>query len=446
MATPTIKAKLVLETSGGGGLSGFASGGGSGGGGAGGLAGVAGGAGGKGVLGTLGKMAGWLAVAAGALTVIKKFMAKVVESSPRLQATLSIFGKGIQLLLRPIGDVMSFFLKPFAIQFLRWALPFYKKASQFTKPVGEGAAAGAKVGGALGGYTGALVGTGVGGALGGLGELLGVDIIGKLGEWKDAITNWFATIDWAALWETMVTFFTETIPTFFTETLPEAFNTVVEVMTKFFLEDLPFAAGYAFESVIIFFTETFPKAVSNFVDTVVEFFTETIPKAFDTFVKIMIAFFTVTLPTAIIDAWETIKTFFTSTVPGWIKTGFERLKTFLLNDIPSWVSGMIDKIQNTFSSVGSFFRKGRKKAKDDSADDAMITKDGKVIKLNPSDNIMAFQGRAPGGVGGGANITVNINALDASSINRSLIDNITRQITENLKRELQGRSSYGVGI
>lgn len=43
----------------------------------------------------------------------------------------------------------------------------------------------------------------------------------------------------------------------------------------------------------------------------------------------------------------------------------------------------------------------------ESVDDALITKEGKVIRFNPNDNIMGFQGdKIPGG---GSNVTVNIN-------------------------------------
>lgn len=74
--------------------------------------------------------------------------------------------------------------------------------------------------------------------------------------------------------------------------------------------------------------------------------------------------------------------------------------------------------------------------------DAIITKTGQVINTDPNDNIMASKN------GFGSNISVNVqlNALDASSINSSLINKLTSEISNKLKREMQGRSSYGIGV
>jgi hypothetical protein len=456
MVEPTIKAKLVLDTGGGGGLSGSANGGG-----AGGLTGAVGG----------GKIAAGIAGIAASLVIIKQFMRKVVDSSPRLQQTMTIFNRSMSMLLRPIGDVMALWLKPLAIKMLRFAIPFYKDQSAKLKTTGgkigggvglvggavAGGIGGAKLGGAIGTAivpgAGTAVGAGIGGGLGAiagglLGGFLGINVGAKLEEWTVAIVEFFKEVDWAAIFQTMVDFFIVTIPEFFTETVPAALDVMKERVVKFFLEDLPFAAGYAFESIIIFFRDTLPEVAGKMWDSILKFFVETLPKAWETFMAIMTTFLTVTLPEAIIKAWDKIKTLFTETLPQWINTGFNKLKDFFLISVPNWVTSMIDKISSAFSSIGSFFKKGREKRK--SKNDVIVTKRGDVLDLNPEDNIVAFKGNSPfggrAGGGGSSNITINISALDASSIDSSLINKISSQIANTMKRELQGRSSYGVGI
>jgi len=79
-------------------------------------------------------------------------------------------------------------------------------------------------------------------------------------------------------------------------------------------------------------------------------------------------------------------------------------------------------------------------------EDGIITKDGKVIKVDPQDDIMASKNGFKGMGGGSVNVNVSVNAIDSASISDQFVRKLTQQITENMKRELQGRSSYGVGI
>ena len=110
--------------------------------GGGGLGGVAG-AIPRGGSGAQGEVTGGLAGAAGALGMQKaglkkigligaavmgiwKTLKEIKESSPRLQATLNIMNKAIMMTLRPIGDIMSAIIRPFALAWLRLAVKFYK--------------------------------------------------------------------------------------------------------------------------------------------------------------------------------------------------------------------------------------------------------------------------------------------------------------------------------
>lgn len=404
MAAPEIKARLVLET-GGGGLAGAATGGG---GSKGGLAGSLG----------FGKMAGAVATGMLALDAIKKLMGKLVQSSPRLQATLNIMSKSIGLLLRPIGDTIGLFLRPFAIAMLRFALPFYKAwaKSDFLKTAMKE----------------------------GFGQAIKDLLFGKKeeleapgGPFKDKpqpqlVLGILPAAAGESLGQKIIEIF-GLIGGFFSETLPEAWDFVSEKMSTFFGETLPDVWESVSKSMGTFFGNTLPEV------------TETLWKRF-------IEFWSVTFPDIVKKLWELIKDFFLVKIPEWAKTAFNYLKDIFLVKIPAWVGEMADKARNlissAISSVKSFFGLGEKKEEKKSRKvrDALITKTGQVIQIDPNDNLLAFKGNQ--GTVGTNNITVNvhISALDAHSISPSLIDKITTQLTENMKRQLQGRSSYGIGI
>ena len=79
------------------------------------------------VLGDIGAAVGGLVLGLEALfNVAKAGFNRLVDASPRLETSVQLLGKSISLLLRPIGDVLSFFVKPLAIALLRFAIPIYK--------------------------------------------------------------------------------------------------------------------------------------------------------------------------------------------------------------------------------------------------------------------------------------------------------------------------------
>lgn len=128
-----IKAKLVLDTSG--------------------MAGVGAAAGGGGtgfnmgtefrralegldmpVLGDIGAaLAGMTVFLSAILKGITGFFKFVAGSSPIFATSINLLKKSLQVLLRPIGDIMGLFLKPLAIAMLRFAIPIYKKWREFLK-------------------------------------------------------------------------------------------------------------------------------------------------------------------------------------------------------------------------------------------------------------------------------------------------------------------------
>lgn len=86
----------------------------------------------KGLSGSMGKGVGVGGIAAGVaggqaiFTGIKKGIDALVRASPMLQASLTIFSKSMELLLRPIGDTIGMWLRPFLIKFLQFGMTFYK--------------------------------------------------------------------------------------------------------------------------------------------------------------------------------------------------------------------------------------------------------------------------------------------------------------------------------
>ena len=130
MVEPTIKAKLVLDTQG--------------------MKGAAAGMGGGGkeslgsglrsalegldfpVLGDIGAALSGLLLAMEAVRrVITGVFRFLKQSSPLLARSVDLLRKGLEILLRPIGDILGLFLKPFAIAMLKFAIPIYKKWREF---------------------------------------------------------------------------------------------------------------------------------------------------------------------------------------------------------------------------------------------------------------------------------------------------------------------------
>ena len=139
MAEDLIKAKIVFDTSNLKGVMGSTGGGGSGGSGGGFTGAIS-----KSLFAQdtqiwgdiMGGIGGLVLLGEAMLKVTKAGFGKLVSSSIHLQGTLKILGKTFMLMLKPIGDTMSMFLRPFAISFLRIILPIYKAWAVWMKDGG----------------------------------------------------------------------------------------------------------------------------------------------------------------------------------------------------------------------------------------------------------------------------------------------------------------------
>ncbi len=130
------------------------------------------------------------------------------------------------------------------------------------------------------------------------------------------------------------------------------------------------------------------------------------------------------------EKFETIKTTIKEKLE-LLKEKLETLKTklaTLLNNLPQKIW---DKIKDLASMIAAAIKgllpgRSRDKEADEEADDAIITKGGKVIKLNPQDDIIASK-NGFGGVGGGTKI---FNFYGVTS--QEMLDTIKRELSTDV--------------
>jgi len=346
---------------------------------------------------------------------IKKGIEKLVQASPRLQATMSIFSKSLMLILRPMGDVISMLIRPLALLLLKFAVPFYKKSLEnINKTSGKiGTVAGAVAGGIGGAKAGAAIGLkggpmgvavgAVGGAVAGaiVGGLTGLnigpmieDLFKKALDANPVLKQFFIDLgeQLKSIGEWAVQFFGTDLPNFFTVTLPESVKFLGQAFSDFFTIDIP-----------MFFSDLGETIISVW-DSIVTFVQDNVI-------------------TPIQDAWKTLVTWITD---------------YVINPIKNAFMSVVNFISDKINSVLGFFGGGKKKV-----GDAIITPNG-VVQTSPDDYIIATKN--PGAMGGSVTINLSINALDKSSIDSATIDKITKAVSNVMKRQLSMRTMEGSGV
>lgn len=89
------------------------------------------------ILGDIGAvMAGAVLVLETIAGAIKKGFDFLQKASPLLASSMMLLRRSFEILLRPIGDAIGLFLKPFAIAMLKFAIPIYKKWREFLQQTG----------------------------------------------------------------------------------------------------------------------------------------------------------------------------------------------------------------------------------------------------------------------------------------------------------------------
>ena len=448
-----IKARIVFDTKGLSGLAGAAPGGGGGGGRRTGFGGLiesfkkTGGIVGKIATG----VAGGMALFAGA----KALIGKMVDSSPLLQASIQMLQKSLEFILRPIGDAIGFILKPFALLMMRWAISFYKNALPVIKEALENLGAE---------FAKPLVGAAAGGpgaaeeAIGTIGQLSEnmvdaqyamAEASAETGSFTEkmlalipaaALESLIAIKDaFVALWNALVA-----LGTFLFELLKPVLQLIailgafallgaLKLITFAFLglqvllqllSALLLAAAegmkeiwYWLGELVVYIAEHFIQGLKNLGAVLSYFFTEVIPAAWES-MKQKIGLIIDSLKEKLIGAWESIK---------------------------SKILGIIESIKSklSFGLGGKTTEEKATKVKD------FILSGDRLIQTSPQDTLIGTKN--PGALlnGGGAgpmNVTINISALDASSINSSVIGKISEALEKQHRRGILGRTIQATGV
>jgi len=354
MADSTIKAKLILDTS--GGLGAKTSG----------TGGLAGGVTGAGVGSFLSSIKGMTKILGSILFVLEAFKAPLLMLG-QIASVLAMF-------LKPISDVVVWFLKPVLGILLRLLIPFLQAWNKKKEDkIGTLAELSAVSMGPLGIATGQAIETTA---------EVSTTIYDKIKEW--ASSGWGAL---KSLYETIKE-----------QIWPWLQDSWAEVNTLY---------DEIYNTINEWLTSNWEKAKSLY-EEVYSYVGDWISKG-----------------------WDTVESFASMVV--------SKAREWISNTISSFTSssssgGIISSVVSAAKSVGKFI----------TGNDVVITKDGKVVQLNSQDTITATKNGS--GTGGNYSITINVNALDASSINTATINKITSAITEQLKRGTMGRTSYGIGV
>jgi len=366
----------------------------------------------------IGKIAAGVAVGNLLVAGIKKGIDRLVAASPQLQATMKIFGKTLTLLLRPVGDLLSMVLRPFALAMLRWAIPFYKWARQYLKPASE----------VLKPTTGITPPIGIGPldleTLVEIFRTLGESIKGIFSDIPENISEWWESFKEKAssVWESIKESFVSAW-----ESISEISSEIWGGMVRWFDEQGAMIKKYYSEWGI-----AIKKWYNDTKETIVEKYAE--------WKSVIVTWYS--------DMKTSLKTFFVDTIPSFVRDMIAKVKELWAN-FKGWMGGGSGG-QSTGGGISSRIWNIAKhvigiKSPTIGVGDAVITPQGQVIKTDPKDYLIAT--KTPGTMvsGGKSNITININALDASSIDRNLIDKISSAVADAMQRGMSNRTSEFIG-
>jgi hypothetical protein len=338
------------------------------------------------------------------------------------QAPLAMIGQMMSILVmffKPLSDVIVWFLKPVLLQLMKGLIAWLQLWNMFKE-------------------------SNFGETLKKMVELLGIASINP-----QVVNDWIMgfndkakeVIAEAILWlgEKLNTFFFETLPGW----IVSAFNWAKELFLAiggWINENILQPLMELWTAFVDWFGETVVEPVKELWAEVVEWFVENIIDPIKELWQTIVDWFTEHIIDPVMAAWQTIADTFTINIIDPIKVAWAALVDYV-DGLIQKIIGWFDTVRSTWSTIKSALGGGD----EENVGDALITSDGKVIKFDPNDDIMASKNGFQG-MGGGTNVTVNISALDASSISSTLVNDLTMKISEQLKRELSGRSSYGIGI
>ena len=143
------------------------------------------------------KHMGGILIGAGSAGVLISILKKALSASPMFQQMMKLLNFGIMMVLRPIGDFFGFLFRPILIMLLRkFIIPWYTKMMPVMMKMGD------LIGKKLAGAFEALAKGDVVGAFAIL--FAGVDFKEILGNAFAGIQTWIDETDWDAVWDSLV--------------------------------------------------------------------------------------------------------------------------------------------------------------------------------------------------------------------------------------------------
>ena len=417
------------------------------------LGALAGGKGG-GLLGA-GALAG--AVAAGVhmlVESVKKGFEALKKASPRLQQSVEIFQKAVMLILRPIGDIFAFFLRPLAIALLRYAIKFYKNFQEWMKKL-----LGEKVKEAP-----ELIIAG-----GGKGETSKqIDwwqsLMDKFEGWGPLFQGIIVILEilhgaWLAIWGSLKIVVALVIA--FATGLKFLLDIVLAplIPTLKYIADIFLIVGNAISAVgtallglmtgsltttefldalsVAFdnFMGGLETAFQNWMDNNTKFMMPLV-EALKKYIAAFSKFWN--------ETWDKIKASFEKAWTA-LKKVFNEMLNFFTSAIPNAISKLISKIK----SMLSFGSSDKESSSTTKKNDFIMRPGQSAQSFSKNDTIIGVKDLKSLGAGnnqaGNTTIQVNINALDASSIDQKTVKKLTDEIAKVMKRGISGRSTESLG-
>jgi len=410
--------------------------------------GVGGGGGGGGIAGGVGSVAKNIAQIATGVAIgnkiadtVTNLMNKLVQSSPVLQNSIAIMRKSFEFILRPIGDTIGKMLRPVALFWLRYALKFYREiAPQMGKWFENIAKA----------ISDTVVKPAAAGQPGGAQEAASAEFVAKqqevmadktmsLGEklmamMPPALVETVAALGDAllALWNALVG-----LATMLYSALKPAIDGFLEG-----LKALAFLLGLALLGALKVLTIAFIglEAVLTILQAAFLWAAENF-QWFWGVLSDFIVWIAVEGIAWLIKAWDKIKTFFTVDIPA----AWDTLKAKIgsvMDSIKSAVSGAVSWVLDKLAKLNPFKKSETTPTTTTKVQRDFMVRGNTVIPFSPQDTIIGTQGGLPGG---GTNVTININALDARSINDSTLRLITDAIDRAQRRGVMSRTMQAAG-
>ncbi|HDQ16263.1 MAG TPA: hypothetical protein ENN45_04320 [Bacteroidetes bacterium] len=372
-------------------------------------------------------------------SVLNNISNTLKEASPMWKASTDILKKSFMIFMRPFGDALSMLFRPvfllllrMSVAFLKW---FHSLSPEEKKTMGIGAGAGAVgggvagflIGGPIGASIGVMVGTVIGGLIGVLGAKIGEALAnlvlwlgGKLKEYLIGVVKFFEGLkDYFGADTIIGKFFS-----MFQEAAIiglKAFITTRDIMISILNLDF----GKAWDLLLEFGQHLFDHLVNIFNTSL-----EILVDIGEWLWNLITDFFGNSIE-SMSDIGEWLWTSITKSL-----SGIKSFGKMIYEAAKAWLSDNIDKLISKFLPSSD---------KEEKVNDAIITPSGKIIRTNPQDYIIAT--KTPQTLGGGNNnITININALDSSSIDQRVLKKIQDAVESGIVRSLSGRTSQIMGV